>query len=232
MTRSSTAALARSLYRRTSLPFRVAFKLAEFVRRRRPPQSLEQEATDRYVASHSTYTRGWLNVYGYHRVFDLVRHFPIPQAPETLQVLSIGPRTEIELYYLWLLFGFPWENVTGADLISTSDKIKLADMSVELPFKDNAFDIILACHCLEKSGNPDKTREEITRVAKPGAWVLVGGDVLTDGGSLYRELPIPCRYFKDGVYGFIDFYKLSLSDIQYMDAASPHGFEIIYRVNK
>lgn len=232
MTRSSTAALARNLYRRSSLPFRLIFKLAELVRRRRPPLHLAQEATDRYVASHSTYTRGWLNVFGYHRVFDLVRHFPVPANPSALQVLSIGPRTEIELYYLWLLFGFPWKNITGADIISTSDKIKLADMSVELPFPDNAFDIILACHCLEKSRNPAKSRDEITRVAKPGAWVLVGGDVMTDGGPLERELPIPCRYFKDGVYGFIDFYKLNLTDIQYMDAASPHGFEIIFRINK
>ena len=166
------------------------------------------------------------------RVFDLARHLqPIPD-PAACQVLSIGPRTEIELYHLWLLFGFAWKNIIGADLVSTNPKIQLADMSEELPFKDDSFDVIVACHCLEKSRSPERTRDEIRRVAKPGAWVLIGGDRLPAGSPLCQDSPIPCRYFKDGVYGFIDFYKLCLTDIDYMNAYSPHGFEIIFRMTK
>lgn len=232
MINQSVSALARNFYRRTSLPFRVAFRIAAAVRSRKSPESLASGTSDKYVSSHVTYTLAWKNVYGYHRVFDLVRHLkPVPD-PASCRVLSIGPRTEIELYYLWLLFGFSWKNIVGADLVSTSPKIRLADMSIKLPFDDDTFDVIVASHCLEKSRSPETTRDEIRRVAKPGARVLVGGDPLPEGSDLYREAPIPCRFFENGVYGLIDFYKLNLNDIEYMDAYSPHGFDIIFRVTK
>jgi hypothetical protein len=166
--------------------------------------------------------------YGYHRVFDLVSHFHPTKAPHTLKVLSIGPRTEIEFYNLWLFFGFSWGNIVGADLVSTSPKIACADISMKLPFEDNAFDVIVTSHCLEKSGDPQRTRDEIRRVAKPGAKVLVGGD---------RAVPrtpakTPVNFFKGGVYGLIDHYGLRVQDIEYFDARSPHGYEIIFKVAK
>jgi SAM-dependent methyltransferase len=210
----------------------VGFQVAAFLRKRKEPQYLEQWAADPYLSSHVCYTLGWQSVYGYHRVYDLVRHLRPTAQRGTLHVLSIGPRTEIELYYLWLLFGFAWHNIVGVDLVSSSPKIKLGDMSVKLPFEDNRFDVIVASHCLEKSRSPETTRDEIRRVAKPDARVLVGGDPLPEGSNLYREAPIPCRFFENGVYGLIDFYKLNLSDIEYMDAYSPHGFDIIFKVIK
>lgn len=218
--------LGVSFYRRTSLPFRWTFRL---VARLRSPGRFKQLDSDAYLAAHTTYhsrVRWW---YGYHRVYDLVRNFHPTQDPSGLRVLSIGPRTEIELYYLWLFFGFSWRNIEGADLVSTSSKIRCADMSVNLPFEDDTFDVIIASHCLEKSRDPQRTRDEIKRVAKPGARVLVGGD---RSEKTSKSFPIPIRYFQNGAHGLIDLYQLSLNDIEHMNARSPHGYEIIFRVSK
>ena len=184
--------------------------------------------TDEYLAAHIQHhsrVRWW---HGYHRVFNLVSHFHPTKAPNTLKILSIGPRTEIEFYYLWLFFGFSWKNIWGVDLVSTSPQILCADMSQKLPFEDNTFDVVVACHALEKSRNPERTRDEIRRIAKPGAKVVVGGDrKLRDARA-----PIPVIFFEEGAYSFANLYRLSLQEIEYFDGRSPHGYEIIFHVAK
>lgn len=187
---------------------------------------------DTTLAAHTQEYFKELWKYGYHRTFDLLSNFHPVTDPVSLKVLSLGPLTEIELYYLWLFFGFAWRNILGADLVSLSPKIKVADMSVKLPFGNDTFDVIVASHCLEKSRSPERTRDEIIRVAKPNARVLVCGNRLPDGVETYGESSIPRRFFDGGVYGLIDTYKLELRDIEYMNARSPHGFEIIFRVAK
>jgi SAM-dependent methyltransferase len=223
--------LATAIYRRTSLPFRIAFKALAALRSSKTGQTLGANL-DSYLEGHTGlyFQEQW--AYGYHRVFDLVRNLPSDRDPSALHVLSLGPRTEIELYYLRLFCGFTWNNITGADLVSTSPKIKVADMSIKLPFPDNSFDVIVASHCLEKSRNPEITRDEIRRVAKPGARVLVCGNVPPDDTTLTKTIPVVIRYFRSGVYGLIDLYGLDIQHIEYMKAQSPHGFEIIFRVTK
>lgn len=230
--RSGRARLATSVYRRTSLPFRVAFTLLAARHRRRKPQCIDGTASNAYLSAHTKeyFVEQWQ--YAYHRVFSLINHF-YPTAPSTsLKVLSIGSRTEIELYYLWLFLGFSWENITGVDLVSYSPKIQVADMSVRLPFDDDTFDVIVASHCLEKSGNPERTRDEIRRVAKPGAKVLVAGNRQPDDGQLVSVAPIPIQIFRGGAYGFMDLYQIGLGQIEYLKVYSPNGFEIIFEVNK
>lgn len=225
------SAWSRALYRRTSLPFRVAFNVAAWLRSRRRPEVLSRPG-DGYLDRHTTYTISYQWMFGFHRVWDLVRHLDgsVNRAP--LRVLSIGPRTEIEFYYLWLMFDFSWPNIEGVDLVSWSPKIRLGDMSVHLPFEDDRFDVVVACHSLEKSRDPATTRDEILRVARNGAWVLIGGDRVPAGTPLRVETPILSNFFENGAYGFISLYGLSLSQIEYMDACSPHGFELIFRVRK
>ena len=220
--------MATALYRRFSLPFRLAFTGLEAARRRRVPKALEVPGADPYVQAHTRHHRLAKTFYGYHRVFDLVRNFHPSRDPATLDLLSLGPRTEIEFYYLWLFFGFSWNNLTGLDIVSTTPKIHLGDLSIRLPFPDNRFDVIVASHVLEKSRDPERTRDEILRVSKPGAVVLVGGDRAVEG----NRSPIPTIYFKEGVHGFIERYGLSTEEIQYLHARSPHGYEIIFKIRK
>ena len=72
-------------------------------------------------------------------------------------------------------------------------------------------------------------------MAKPGARVMVSGNRMTKEAKLKRERsqsPMPVLFFDEGVYGFIKLYQIELSDIEYMNALSPHGFEIIFKVRK
>lgn len=224
--------LSVAVYRRTMLPFRLAFQTLAAVRSLRPVRTFADGTSDSYLDAHTKFTLLRRPLYSYHRVFSLVSALHLQADPATLQVLSIGPRTEVELYYLWLFFGFRWKNLVGADLVSSSPKIKPADISVRLPFEANFFDVIVASHVLEKSRDPQRTRDEILRVAKPDARVLVGGDAVAEGLLLNRTAPIPVRCFRSGVYGFIEFYDLHMQDIDYINARSPHGYECIFRVRK
>ena len=216
------------LYHRASFLFRIAFDAVARIRNLLIRHYETLTTTDEYLAAHIQHhskVRWW---HGYHRVFNLVSHFHPTRPPNTLKILSIGPRTEIEFYYLWLFFGFSWKNIWGADLVSTNPQILCADMSRKLPFEDNSFDVIVACHALEKSRDPKRTRDEIWRVAKPGAKVLVGGDRKVRDA----RAPIPVIFFEEGAYSFADLYGLSLRNIEYFDGRSPHGYEIIFRIEK
>jgi hypothetical protein len=227
MTRST---LARAVYRRTSLPFRVGFRFVAWARSSRPEQ-VNGGGADEYVSTHAArfFVEQW--TYGYHRVFELLSHFHPAADPASLRVLSLGPRTEIELYYLWCFFGFEWRNIEGLDLVSTSPKIRAGDMSRTLPFPDDSFDVIVASACLEKSRDPERTRDEIRRVARPDARVVVSGEY-GDPNASDGSGRIPRRLFVNGVYGFIDVYGLQLGDIEYMDARAVNGYQIIFRVTK
>ena len=226
------ATLAVPLYRRSSLPFRLAFTVAARLRSASAPRHFSRDPGDRYLAAHTKnyFAERWL--FGYHRVFNLLSHFHPETDLATLDVLSLGPRTEIELYYLWLFAGFSWRRIVGADLVSFSPKIQLADFSKALPFPDRSFDVIVASHCLEKSGDPAQTRDEIRRVARPGAWLLVSGDRVPLEAQRRRdpETSIPSQFFLDGARGFASLYDVAPADIEYLEAQSPHGFDIIIRV--
>lgn len=89
-----------------------------------------------------------------------------------LKVLSIGPRTEVELYTLTAV-GFDPANIRGLDLLSYSDRIDLGDMH-DLPYEADSFDVIVVGWVLAYSLTPDKAAEEIMRVARPGAILAVG----------------------------------------------------------
>lgn len=224
--------LAESLYRRTSLPFRVAFKAAAHARTRRPFRQLVDGDQGTGLDKHTQAYFDELWKFGYHRMYDVVRHLDPSIDRGPLKVLSLGPRTEIELYYLWLIFGFTWENITGVDLVSPSEKIELGDMGDRLPFPDNAFDVLVASHCLEKSLDPVRTRDEIKRVSRPGGYVCIAGNRFTAEELRVRQSELPLHFFRHGAYGLIEQYGLEVKDIEYLNASGPSGFEIIFRVAK
>ena len=230
------ARIARRLYQRAKWPFRATFRLLERVRCRGTPRRLTTDDSNGHLAANAEKSLRERSGYGYDRAFDLVSQLRPSGPPGSLQVLSIGPRSEIELYYLWLFFGFSWKHLVGVDLVSASPKIRIADIGGTLPFPDNHFDVVLAAHCLEKSLDPERTKQEIRRVAKPGAYVMVAGSVPLNGALTPVASPVPVHMFPRGVYGLIRLYGLRLQDIEYMNARIPHGraeqFHIIFRVIK
>lgn len=89
-----------------------------------------------------------------------------------MNVLTIGPRTEAEIFSL-LAAGFAPQNITGLDLISYSPFVELGDMHA-MPYGNDRFDVIILGWVLGYSQNVPKAAAEIIRVAKPGAYIAIG----------------------------------------------------------
>ncbi|MGF6230223.1 hypothetical protein QFZ27_004178 [Inquilinus ginsengisoli] len=94
------------------------------------------------------------------------------QDPAEKKVLSIGPRTEGELFNL-VAYGFRRRNIRALDLISYSPMVDLGDMHA-MSYPDASFDIVLAGWVISYSDAKEQAAAEIARVAKPGAIVAIG----------------------------------------------------------
>ncbi len=88
------------------------------------------------------------------------------------KVLSIGPRTEMELFHL-VGVGFHPNNITAVDLISTSPWIDLGDMHA-LPYADKSFDVVISSWVLGYSATPQKAVDEMLRVTRDRGVIAIG----------------------------------------------------------
>ncbi len=86
-----------------------------------------------------------------------------------MNVLSIGPRVESEIFKL-ISLGFDYKKIKSIDIQTYSNLIKLGDM-INIPFKDDSFDLIVVGWVLTYTNNPKKCIEEIIRVSKKGCLV-------------------------------------------------------------
>lgn len=94
------------------------------------------------------------------------------QDPANKTVLSIGPRTEGELWNL-VAYGFRRRNIKALDLISYSPMIDLGDMH-QMPYPDDTFDVLIAGWVINYSDAKQRGAHEMLRVAKPDAIVAIG----------------------------------------------------------
>lgn len=88
------------------------------------------------------------------------------------KILSIGPRTEGELFNL-AANGFLLENIKGLDLISYSPLVELGDMH-NMPYQDNQWDAIVCGWVLAYSDNRTKAASELIRCCRPGGVIAIG----------------------------------------------------------
>lgn len=89
-----------------------------------------------------------------------------------LDVLTVGPRTEAEIFAL-LAAGFNSAKIRGLDLISYSPFVDVGDMH-DMPYQDNSFDVVILGWVLAYSTDNPKAVGEALRVARPGAFIAVG----------------------------------------------------------
>jgi len=89
-----------------------------------------------------------------------------------LRVLTVGPRTEGEIFNL-VAHGFRRGNIVGLDLISYSPTIELGDMHA-MAYSDATFDVVVAGWVISYSDQKDIAAREIARVTKPGGIVAIG----------------------------------------------------------
>lgn len=98
----------------------------------------------------------------------------VRQEAADMDALSIGPRSEIEIFAL-LAAGFSKSRIRAVDLFSYSPFVQLGDMHA-LPFADNAFDIVFIGWVLTYSRDHQRAAREIIRVCRDKAIVVVAGD--------------------------------------------------------
>lgn len=104
-----------------------------------------------------------------------------------MKVLSIGPRTEMELFHL-VGAGFHPDNITAIDLISTSPWIDLGDMH-KLPYPDRSFDIVISSWVLAYSSTPQKAVDEMLRVTRSKGIIAIGCTHNPDADTLEYKTP-------------------------------------------
>ncbi|MCL6569413.1 MAG: methyltransferase domain-containing protein [Meiothermus silvanus] len=92
--------------------------------------------------------------------------------PVDARILSIGPRSEGELFNL-AAHGFVLRNITGLDLISYSPRVRLGDMHA-MPFESDSFDAVVLGWVLAYSEDPVRAAREVVRVTRPGGVIAVG----------------------------------------------------------
>lgn len=97
---------------------------------------------------------------------------PVYSMAGSLKVLSIGPRTEMELIHL-LGVGFNYQNIFALDLISSSPMIDAGDMH-KMPYDDQAFDVTISSWVLGYSSDPQLAVDEMVRVTRSGGLVAIG----------------------------------------------------------
>ena len=91
-----------------------------------------------------------------------------------MKILSVGPRTEAEIFAL-IGGGFLPQNISALDLISYSKFIDLGDMHA-MPYSAGSFDVVILGWVIGYSDNPEKVISETLRIAKPGAFICIGGE--------------------------------------------------------
>lgn len=91
-----------------------------------------------------------------------------------LDVLSIGPRSEIELFALRAA-GFSGERIRALDLISYSPYVEIGNMHA-MAYADNSFDVVLLGWVLAYSREPAVAAREVIRVCRDGAIVIASAD--------------------------------------------------------
>jgi len=90
------------------------------------------------------------------------------------KVLTVGPRSEMEIFGLYSV-GFSPENITAIDLISYSPLVEVGDMH-SLPYASNSFDVIILGWVLAYSTEPHRAASEVIRCLKHGGIIAVGND--------------------------------------------------------
>jgi SAM-dependent methyltransferase len=108
-----------------------------------------------------------------NRSHILVRPLSVIEALKVdARILSIGPRTEGEIFNL-AAHGFVLNNISALDLISYSPRVRVGDMH-QMPYPDESFDGVVVGWVIAYSDDPSAAAREIIRVTRPGGVVAVG----------------------------------------------------------
>lgn len=97
----------------------------------------------------------------------------VRQNASRMRVLSVGARTEAEIFSL-VNAGFRLPNIECIDLFSYSPLIKIGDIH-NIQYPNDSFDIVLCGWVLEFCSDFEAACEELKRVCKPNGYIAIGG---------------------------------------------------------
>lgn len=97
----------------------------------------------------------------------------VRQNSSRMKVLSIGARTEAEIFSL-VNAGFNLKNIECIDLFSYTPYIKVGDVH-QLNYENHSFDIVVCGWVLEFCSDINQACSEIRRVAKKNGYICIGG---------------------------------------------------------
>ena len=139
-----------------------------------------------------------------------------------MKVLTVGPRTESEIFMLTAA-GFDPANIRGLDLMSYSPLIDVGDMH-DMPYPDNSFDVVILGWVIAYSRNPIKAIREARRVAKADAVFAVGceyspltHDQLKARGSILSD---DVRHFEK-LNDVLDLFEGDVGTVWFQDEIHP-----------
>jgi hypothetical protein len=102
-----------------------------------------------------------------------------------LEILSVGPRSEIELFGL-IAAGFRQDRIRALDLFSYSPLVEVGDMHV-MPYADNSFDVIFLGWVLSYSKDQKRAAREVLRVGRDRAIVAIAGDYSETPSAIFNK---------------------------------------------
>jgi hypothetical protein len=108
-------------------------------------------------------------------MFDVVKAIErVARQIDKLDALSIGPRSEIEIFGM-MAAGFNPDRIKAIDLFSYSPYVEVGDMHC-LPYAENSFDVIFLGWVLSYSRDQSVVVRELIRVARDRAVIVLAGD--------------------------------------------------------
>jgi SAM-dependent methyltransferase len=142
-------------------------------------QDVKDAAVLSYAVSHNLSALDENSAFGMEKRMSLVLYPSVALLREKATLAScllIGPRTEDDIFWAWSL---GLRNTKGFDLFSYSPYIDVGDMH-HMQYKNESFDLVILGWVLAYSSNPLSALAECFRVCKPGGYVAIGMDSISD----------------------------------------------------
>jgi hypothetical protein len=112
-------------------------------------------------------------------MFDVIKAIGrVNKRIDSLDALSIGPRSEIEIFGM-MAAGFHPDRIKAVDLFSYSPYVELGDMH-RLPYPDNSFDVVFLGWVLSYSRDQATVARELVRIGRDRAIFVLAGDYSDD----------------------------------------------------
>jgi SAM-dependent methyltransferase len=150
-----------------------------FLKKKLRFQDQKDAAVLSYAVSHNLSALDEDCAFGMEKRMSLVLYPSVALLREKGQLAScliIGPRTEDDILWAWSL---GLSNTKGFDLFSYSPYIDIGDMH-NMNYQNDSFDLVILGWVLAYSSNPLSALAECFRICKPGGYVAIGMDSISD----------------------------------------------------